>query len=398
MPKEKYDVCAAVVSDLRFDARVWKEVRSLAAAGYRVRLIGCHYEGANSPQRSNGNIDVFTVSLGTRSGRSSRFQRARVVLRLWREILVTRAAVYHAHNVHVGPAAWVASRLRRMALVYDAHELYGEVLGDSTANRLGAALERRLERFLARRSDLVITTNGFRAQRLQERHGALRIEVLANVPAMVERVEPLDPGYPTDAKVLLYQGGVYAAHRAFRQTIEALTHLDELHFVIIGFGRDSELERIADWAQQYGVSERVHVLPPRPFEELVQTAAAASVGIVPIMPRRDNDVLADTNKLFEYLMAGLPVVASDLPEMQRVLSAGDVPVGELFDPQSPESIAGAVRSVIADETLYVQRRQEARRLALTRFNWNIEERRLLTLYKELLSSRAAPTTPKDSLR
>jgi glycosyltransferase involved in cell wall biosynthesis len=398
MPKARYDVCAAVVSDLRFDARVWKEVRSLAGAGYRVKLIGCHYDGEDQTAHHDADIDVLTVSLGERSGHVSRFRRAGTLLRLWKEILSTRAAVYHAHNVHVGPAAWMASRLRRVALVYDAHELYGETLGDSTAERVGAFLEGRLERFLVRRSDSVITTNGFRAERLRERHGPLRIEVLANVPALVQSVEPLDPGYPAGSKVLLYQGGIYAKHRAFEQTIQALAQLDDFHFVIVGFGRDAELQRINSWAQQYDVSERVHLLPPRPFEELMRTAAAATVGLVPIMPRRDNDVFADTNKLFEYLMAGLPVAASDLPEMQRVLFAGEVPVGELFDPRSPDSIAHAIRRVIDDEKLYEQRRKEARRLALTQFNWNLEERRLLTLYKQLLTPTTPATTPKDELR
>jgi glycosyltransferase involved in cell wall biosynthesis len=397
MAKARYDVCAAVVSDLRFDARVWKEVRSLAEAGYRVRLVGCHYDEEDQAHPDT-NIDVFTVSLGKRSGRVSRLRRAGTLLRLWKEILATRAAVYHAHNVHVGPAAWMASRLRRVALVYDAHELYGETVSDSMAERGGAFLERHLERFLARRSDAIITTNRFRADRLRERHGALRIEVLANVPAIVQRVEPLDPGYPAGSKVLLYQGGIYAKHRAFEQTIQALAHLEGLHFVIVGFGREAELQRITSWAQQYAVAERVHLLPPRPFEELVHTAAAASVGLVPIMPHRDNDVLADTNKLFEYLMAGLPVVASDLPEMQRVLFSGEVPVGELFDPRSPESIAQAIRRVISDENLYEQRRKEARRLALTQFNWNLEERKLLTLYKQFLTPPLPAMRAKDGLR
>jgi glycosyltransferase involved in cell wall biosynthesis len=398
MPRARYDVCAAVVSDLRFDARVWKEARSLADAGYRVRVVGCHYDGRSAAEHRDGMVDVLTVSLGSRDGRVSRSQRGRTLLRLWREIVATPAEVYHAHNIHVGPAAWLACRLRRAALVYDAHELYGEAVNKSTAGRIGAFLERRLERFLVSRSDYVITTNTFRAEKLRERHGPLQIEVLANVPATVRRVEPLDPGYPPGAKVLLYQGGIYAKHRAFRQTIEALPLLDGVHLVILGFGREQELERIAKWAQQYGVSQRVHLLPPRPFEELVHTAAAASVGLVPIVPRRENDVLADTNKLFEYLMAGLPVVASDLPEMRRVLLSGEFPVGELFDPMSPESIARAVRSVLSDGKLYEQRRKEARRLALTHYNWNVEEGRLLALYRDLLSHAEAGRLPDEAVQ
>jgi glycosyltransferase involved in cell wall biosynthesis len=75
-----------------------------------------------------------------------------------------------------------------------------------------------------------------------------------------------------------------------------------------------------------------------------------------------------------------------------------VPVGALFDPRSPESIAAAVRTVSADEAIYEQRRHEARRLALTRFNWSIEERRLLEMYEELRPRKATAETTGNVLR
>jgi glycosyltransferase involved in cell wall biosynthesis len=128
----------------------------------------------------------------------------------------------------------------------------------------------------------------------------------------------------------------------------------------------------------------VHLLPPRSFDELVRTAAGSSVGLVPIKSNKANHRLGDTNKLFEYLMAGLPVAASDLPEIRRVVTQGDPPVGELFNPDSPKSIADAIRRVLSDPA-YERRRLEARRLALEKFNWEIEERRLIGRYRVLFS-------------
>jgi glycosyltransferase involved in cell wall biosynthesis len=383
----EYDVCAAVVSDLSFDARVWKEVRSLRRAGYRVRLIGCGYE-LRHPRRSNvDGVDVLEVSLGSRAGRISVVRRARTLLRLWLEITRTRARVYHAHNIHVGPAAWLASRVRRRALVYDAHELYGESTADARLPRLAARLSGRAERFMVRRSDFVITTNASRAEILKERHGRPSIVVLANVPERRDHVEPLDPGYPHGRPVILYQGGIYARTRAFEQTIAALTILAEAEFVILGFGRDDDLALIRGWAADYGVERRVHLLPPRPFDELVRTAAAATVGIVPILTFDAATHTGDTNKLFEYLMAGLPVAASDIPEIRRVILAGDPHPGELFDASSPTSIAEAIERILQDPSVYAVRRKVARTLALERYNWNIEERRLLDIYSSLLPER-----------
>jgi glycosyltransferase involved in cell wall biosynthesis len=140
----------------------------------------------------------------------------------------------------------------------------------------------------------------------------------------------------------------------------------------------------------------VSFLPPRPFEELVRTAAAATVGLVPVKPDNLNNLLGDTNKLFEYLMAGLPVVASDLPEIRRVVTAGAPPVGEIFDPSSPESIASAVRRVLADPDEYERRRREARRLAVEQFNWELEERTLLRMY-ESLGPRVEPEQYREAV-
>ena len=388
------DVCVAVISDLSLDARVWKQVRSLSALGYRVRLIGCRYDIPSTVRREQEGVEVVEVPMGTRA-RVSLVGRLRTLVTVCREILRTRARVYHAHNVHVAPVAWVAARTRRARLVYDGHELYGEVvrvdddgvtLAPGTQERLAAKASWLVERAMVRHADGVVTTNGSRARILAERHGRNGIDVLQNVPLPVERVEPLDPGFPPDVPVLLYQGGIYARGRAFRQTIEALRLLDDVHFAILGFGRDADLALVREWSEDAGVADRVRLYPPRPFDELVRTAAAATVGIVPLLPLDINNVYGDTNKLYEYLMAGLPVVASDLPELRATVSAGDPPVGEVFEPTSPESIADAVTRVLADRATYEARRTEARRLALERFNWRVEETALARLYDRLLNT------------
>ena len=384
-------VCVAVISDLSLDARVWKEVRSLTSFGHSVRLIGCAYELDKTVRTEVDGVEVVEIPIGSRA-RVSLLQRLRTLLAVWRAIASTRADVYHAHNVHVAPIAWLTARLRRARLVYDGHELYGEAVrvGDDGAamppgrqDRIGAFLALRVERFVIRRADVVITTNRSRARILGERHGRDTVEVLQNVPHPVDMVEPLDPGFPQGVPVLLYQGGVYARGRAFRQTIEAVRLVDDLHLVILGFGRDADLELIRAWSRRAEVENRVLLLPPRPFHELVRTAAAATVGIVPLIPWNLNNVYGDTNKLYEYLMAGLPVVASDLPELRATVTSGNPPVGEVFDPTSPESIARAIVQVISDPR-YAERRTEARRLALERYNWDLEEKVLSRIYDRLL--------------
>jgi glycosyltransferase involved in cell wall biosynthesis len=386
-----YDVCAAVISDLSVDARVWKEVRSIRASGRSVRLIGCRYDITHAQQVVQDDIDVIQVPLGRRRGRSSKRDRATALLAVWRAICETHARVYHSHNIHVMPACWLAAQRAGAQFVYDAHELYGNRSagvnrgeGTNLRSRVLTHVSRRMEGFAVDHADVVITTNPSRALALQARHGLRDIEVLANVPNLIDVIEPWDPGYPHKVPILLYQGGIYAQERPFRQAIQALRFLSDVHLVIVGFGRDDQIDLIRRWARETDVTERVHLLPPVPFDRLVATAALATVGLVPLAAVDLNYLLGDTNKLHEYLMAGLPVIASDLPEVRRVATQGNPPVGELFDACDPASIADAYKRIVRDPETYRRRREEARRIAVERHHWAIEEQRLVDIYDGLI--------------
>jgi glycosyltransferase involved in cell wall biosynthesis len=325
------------------------------------------------------------IPFGWRDRPKSHLRRLGALARVSIEVLRTPAHAYHSHDIHVGPVSWLAARLRGASLVYDAHELWGEPYDASLRSRLTAKIGALIERLMVRSSDVVITTNASRAEVLRQRHGRQDIAVLANVPPLERDVVPLDPGYPPGKRVLLYQGWIVAEARCFRETVQALAMVDDdIHFVILGFGWESAREKIRGWAEEAGVADRLHFLPPRPWHELVGTAAAATVGLVPIRGGPINHTLGDTNKLHEYLMAGLPVIGSDLPEIRRIITMRDPPVGELFDPSVPETIAQALRDVIDDPDLLALRRRHARQLAEEHLNWEIEERTLLTLYDGLL--------------
>ena len=127
------------------------------------------------------------------------------------------------------------------------------------------------------------------------------------------------------------------------------------------------------------MADRVHILEAVPFDEFVDVAAAASVGIVPLRNISLNSYLGDTNKLFEYMMAGLPAVGSDFPEVARILSSGEPAVGEVFDPEDDRSIAAAIAAILNGS--YERRRQEARRLALERWSWEHDEAELIACFQ-----------------
>jgi glycosyltransferase involved in cell wall biosynthesis len=308
-------------------------------------------------------------------------------------VLRTPARAYLSHDIHPAIPVWLASRARGSTLVYDAHELWCEPYSSTIRARIVGRLNALLERLMVRAADAVITTNDSRVEVLRRRYARSDITVVANVPLLNDDVTPHDPGYPEGKRTVLFLGRISARGRAFREIVAALRLLeDDIELVIVGFGWESERDQIRMWARDAGTEHRVHFLPPLPYDQLAAAAAAATVGVVPIYAEQINEALGDTNKLHEYLMGGLPVVASDLPEIRRVVSSTTPSVGELFDPRSPESIASAINAVIEDP-LYEERRAQARNLARERLNWSNEERTLMTIYGRLLDrGDAAPTT------
>jgi glycosyltransferase involved in cell wall biosynthesis len=385
----RLDVCAAVVSDLPFDARVWKQARSLAAGGYRLLLVGTAFD-LERPHRIDdaSGARALEIPLGCRDQTRSYRRRALALVRLWLEVLRTPARVYHCHDIHPAFAMWLAARLRKAKLVYDAHELWGDPLSRAPRELARALAGRLINRWMVRSADLVITTNPSRARVLSARYERNDVAVLANVPPLARNVAPLDPGFPAGARVVLYLGRIIAEHRAFHETVHALAMVErDIHLVIVGYGWEAARRLIAAWAGEAGVADRVHFLAPRPWRELPAIAAAATAGLVPLRRGHINDELGDTNKLHEYLMGGLPVIASDLPEIRRIVTMTDPPVGELFDAADPASIADAMRRLFAEPELLLARRRKARELAERHLNWEVEERKLLAHYSALLGGR-----------
>jgi glycosyltransferase involved in cell wall biosynthesis len=308
-----------------------------------------------------------------------------------------RADVWHGHDMTGLPAALAAQRRYGGRVVYDSHELYLESGRHATrpawARRAMGVVERRW----ARRADAVVTVNDSIANELSRRLRVPLPTVVRNCPPrwLPRETEPPRPDLfrqtlpiPAERDILLYQGG-FSAHRGLPQIVSLLHEpgLESAVVVFLGYGTlEGWLSEQAARREHHG---RLFVVAAVPPDELAAWTASADVSLMPIEPSTLNHVLSTPNKLWESLAAGAPLVASDLPEMARVVR--ETGAGELCDPSSVESIATAVRRILSrspEERLAMRRR--ARAAALDRYNWETESARLLALYETLMPQRPAP--------
>ena len=184
-------------------------------------------------------------------------------------------------------------------------------------------------------------------------------------------------GIPAEQRIVLYQGLVRAA-RGLERLIDAMQDVPGATLVVIGDGpAKAALQQQA--AAQLG--RRARFLPHTPPDELLRLTASADLGVHVPEPVTESIRLALPNKLFEYLMAGLPVVVADIPEMRRVVERFDV--GLVVDPYDRDGLAAALRRALSDETARARWRANAPAVFET-FRPEQDKERLQAVYRRLL--------------
>jgi glycosyltransferase involved in cell wall biosynthesis len=305
-------------------------------------------------------------------------RRVLVYLRFVRTALGTRADVYHAHDLNTLLMGWTASRLRRKPLIYDTHEV--ETDRADMKFRWWAAF---LERALIHKADRVICTNQTRADFTRQRYHIPPPAILRNLPAYIEpqasRLMHERLGIPADAKIVLYQGGLQP-ERGLEQLMEAAPEIVGGVIVFLGSGRSKP--KLMARAAELGLEGKVYFHEAVPVEELPSWTACAYVGLQILQNTCFNHYSSLSNKLLEYLMAGVPAIVSDLPEMRKVIEASGA--GLIVDAADPHEIARAVNMLLADRALRDRMAENARR-ARAEHCWEREEHKLRDLYSELLA-------------
>jgi glycosyltransferase involved in cell wall biosynthesis len=376
-------ICMTSFSNLPLDARIQKEASSLLAAGHEIILIGFAknidekkiIEEKNFRQIWYPFVQMASNSVLQRLKRV--FCALRVGLQVYVKTLLTSADVYHSHEAYPLPVCFLAAKLRGKKLIYDAHELYQDDGGLSTAT---------LERLFVHKADAVINVNEARAEVLQQRYGLKNQVIVMNcpskkVPAKSARLrQMLD--IPADDYVVIYHGGFYPKERALDELVRAVRHLPpNVRVVILGFDSKGVSKLLRNLVAELGLAGRAYILDPIPPAELVEFATGADIGIIPQVLVSDNQRFANPNKLFEYMASQLAVVATDTPTVSSIIRNHGI--GEIFTEPQAEEIARAIMKLV-DNPAYLQACKDAsRRAAEEVFFWEKEEEKLLKLYLNL---------------
>ena len=381
-----------VLHDVTYDSRVKREAKTLSQAGYKVKILDWAYPldlgDGRTPQRETWNgIEVSRVRILTRGLPKNTFFRGIKYLEyIWsacRQALRQKADVYHAHDLNTLVPALIAARINKAKIVYDSHELWVELYP-----RCAVAWQKRLwqalEKWCIKRVDKVIGINVSIAAHMAQLYDVPMPAVVRNCCEYVEveRGENLlretlhiENGH----KIVLYIGGI-TVNKGIEEGIKALSYIDNCVFVIMGFDRGFK-EQFRQLAREVGVEDRVKFAPPVPPDQVVRWAASADIGLVCIKGKGLSYYYSVAQKLWECLMAELPVVVNDLPEMRQLVE--HYQVGLVIEQEMrPEAIAAAIKKLINDEQLYRRLQKNTQRLK-RECNWENEAAKLLEVYRGL---------------
>lgn len=375
------NVCMLLHKSVEHDSRVRREAATLAAAGHAVTVLEL------AALVDDERLDGFT----RRSALPPAWVRRSLPFATYRLVFLatfvargraTQPDVVHAHDAAMLLPGALLARLTGARLVYDSHELATGVEYRSGAWEL---LVGALEAALVPRCAAVITVSDGIADRLRARYGLRsRPTVLRNVCDLPAPGPPDGTrlrarlGIETGEPLVLHQGSA-APGRGCETLIRAVSAMPGVHLALLGAADDPNADELVALAGVQSAATRVHVLPSVALDELLAHTAEADVGVSLLSDSCENHRVALPNKLFEYLAAGVPVVTSALPELERVVCGRAI--GWTVDPADPADVRRGLAQALAARSDGALRARVA--AAARELRWPVERTRLVGVYERL---------------
>jgi glycosyltransferase involved in cell wall biosynthesis len=368
-----------------------REAIALREAGYAVTVVDLERDHTRPREEDVNGIHLKHIVMPGRFV-STRFKpwflvkMGIMVMRGTAAVVRTPADVYHAHDDTALPACYVAAQLRRKSLVFDAHEL-PLVQPNLTRLKRLCMLARWALRRMMPRCNSVITVSPPIVGELQRRYGGRTAVLVRNVPQYTEPVVGdhlrayLDLGSTT--QIALYQGGLQE-NRCLDTLVYAARFLDPGHVIVL-MGSGESKTKLQMLIEREEVSDRVKIIPPVPYHDLLAWTASADLGLIVYRGSYSPNVqLCLPNKLFEYLMAGVPILASSLDAVAEIIQAYDV--GTVVSSLDPCAVGQAISAMLSDHETLARMRCNALNASRQDLRWEKECDRLVGVYRDVVGA------------
>lgn len=310
---------------------------------------------------------------------------AEFTIRCRQFIIPSKSTVLFAHDLYALPAAWWYAKRYHCRFIYDAVEYSPDRNRQIKPGKISQFIISKVEG-LSKNASVVFAAWPYLKEYLQKRYRLENVHILLNCPSF--EPEPMSSlleqkvGKNPNEFILLYVG-LISGGRGIETLIQSIDHLDDrIKVVLIGPVAPNFKDRLENILKSLTLDfkKRISVLEPISPNEIINVASSADIGIIPIENNCLNHEYCLPNKLFEYIMAGLPIVCTDLKGIGRYVQNNQL--GCVFEELSAEKLATAVNDLVKDEVEFNEIKKRVTLEAQKRC-WENESRPFYDLMKEM---------------
>ena len=366
-------VIVSVINDLVTDQRVNKSCLTLQKAGYEVLLVG--RKQRKSPPMDERPYASHRMKLLFEKGPCF---YAEYNIRLFFFLLFHRANLLLSNDLDTILPNFFVSRLKGIKMIYDSHEYFTEtpeLIHRPKVQRVW----KRIEEFAVPKLGEMITVCDSIADLFRQKYG-VKVHVIRNIPpqkALPPKGDKAELGLPLDKHLLVLQGSGINIQRGAEELVQAMQYLNDCHLMIIGGG--DVLPILKQMVIDLNIADRVRFLPRMSYANMMGYTQNAELGFCLDKDTNLNYRFSLPNKLFDFIQAGVPIVASHLTEIEKIIRRYDI--GSFIENHDPKTIAATIQDALSDAERYGKWKQNLT-VAAQDLRWENEEKALLAIYQQ----------------
>ena len=366
-------VIMAERTDIYHDSRVLKEAKSLADEGYDVSVYGFRAK-LKIDRHRRYNFNIISFPLISRKYRLLRNISMFIYISIINIIIILKKAnFYHAHNTMFLIGMYISSKLHRGKFIYDSHEVQWEC---TKADEI-------LERMFIHKADIIICVSYGIAKEVSKRYSIPtgKVSVISNYP-YVNNTKLYKKIIDEDNIEFIYSGGISTEN--ITNFLYAIKEIKNLSIYLQCFGTGNSENELKQLIQDLKINNKVKFIPLVAPEKINEIISKYDVAFN--LPTNPNNKIAynysSSNKMYQYLSAGLPILCSQLAIYQEDFVNNGVAIS--VNAKDVESIRKGIIKFIENPKLITDMREKAIEISKTIFNWQTQENKLLDMYENLI--------------
>ena len=373
---QKGQVIVSVTNDLVTDNRVSKVCDFLNSEGFGVTLVG---------RQLKSSLPI--------TGRNYRTKRFKLLFnkgplfyleynfRLFFYLFFRKATILVSNDLDTLLANFLVSKFKKVKLVYDTHEYFTEV-PELVKNPKKQKIWLKLENWIFPKLKNVYTVNDSIAKIYSEKYGVF-VKVVRNVAPIFKPIEKksreqLD--LPIDKFILIIQGSGINKRRGAEEAVGAMKNCEDALLLIIGSG--DVVEELKVRVVNENINEKVRFLPKMPYSEMMHYTMNADLGLAIDHTDILNHKLALPNKFFDYIQAEIPILATNIIEVRKIIE--EHKIGFILDEGlTSSSLAEKINQIKTSYSGHINELKINLQKAKSIENWENELHKLQKIYSNL---------------